>query len=299
MNGRVDDPEIGRFLSADPIIQDPYNTQSYNRYSYVWNNPLNMVDPSGYAGLTIDTSDPSNGAGVGFDFSGGNIVTDYGQTISGNQLYSGQGVSTDNLVNAAQGLAFNTSNINFSPSSFGAATSFDFSGVDFNYTYSQPASMFDGAIGFGKGLGIPVPQAFLPSNAGQERGFGFYNSPAGQLAVMMLPTPLGKMGGFPTKFHRRSVGEVAQLRKEFESIKPEFVRSYFNSAEAAKRFTPSQLLKMGKSGKLPKGYIIHHKNPLFRGGDNSFDNFRVMNSKFHQRYNKRLHWYEEGKNIYQ
>ena len=269
MNGRVYDPEIGRFLSADPIIQDPYNTQSYNRYSYVWNNPLNMVDPSGYAGLTIDTSDPSNGAGVGFDFSGGNIVTDYGQTISGNQLYSGQGVITDNLVNAAQGLAFNTSNINFSPSSFGAATS------------------------------LPVPQAFLPSNAGQERGFGFYNSPAGQLAVMMLPTPLGKMGGFPTKFHRRSVGEVAQLRKEFESIKPEFVRSYFNSAEAAKRFTPSQLLKMGKSGKLPKGYIIHHKNPLFRGGDNSFDNFRVMNSKFHQRYNKRLHWYEEGKNIYQ
>ncbi|VVH66721.1 Rhs family protein-like precursor, partial [uncultured Gammaproteobacteria bacterium] len=31
MNGRVYDPQIGRFLSADPYIQ---NTQSYNRYSY-------------------------------------------------------------------------------------------------------------------------------------------------------------------------------------------------------------------------------------------------------------------------
>jgi len=49
MNGRVYDPEIGRFLSADPTIPDPLNTQSYNRYSYVLNNPLNFVDPSGFA----------------------------------------------------------------------------------------------------------------------------------------------------------------------------------------------------------------------------------------------------------
>ncbi|VVH61019.1 hypothetical protein BAZOLSSOX_1410, partial [uncultured Gammaproteobacteria bacterium] len=52
MNGRVYDPQIGRFLSADPHIQDPYNTQSYNRYSYVMNNPLKYTDPSGYAGNT-------------------------------------------------------------------------------------------------------------------------------------------------------------------------------------------------------------------------------------------------------
>ncbi|MCP3925716.1 MAG: hypothetical protein GY714_24370 [Desulfobacterales bacterium] len=51
MNGRVYDPEIGRFLSADPVIQDPYNTQSYNRYSYCFNNPLSYTDPSGYTTL--------------------------------------------------------------------------------------------------------------------------------------------------------------------------------------------------------------------------------------------------------
>ena len=33
MNGRVYDPSIGRFLSADSNIQAPYSTQSYNRYS--------------------------------------------------------------------------------------------------------------------------------------------------------------------------------------------------------------------------------------------------------------------------
>jgi len=35
MNGRVYDPLVGRFLSADPFIQSPYNLQSYNRYSIV------------------------------------------------------------------------------------------------------------------------------------------------------------------------------------------------------------------------------------------------------------------------
>lgn len=48
MNGRVYDPVIGRFLSADPFIQDPTNTQSLNRYSYVQNNPLSFTDPSGF-----------------------------------------------------------------------------------------------------------------------------------------------------------------------------------------------------------------------------------------------------------
>jgi RHS repeat-associated protein len=47
MNGRVYDPQIGRFLSADPYIQSPYNTQSYNRYSYTINNPLKYTDPTG------------------------------------------------------------------------------------------------------------------------------------------------------------------------------------------------------------------------------------------------------------
>jgi len=49
MDGRVYDPVIGRFLSADPVIQDPENLQSLNRYSYCLNNPLSLTDPSGYS----------------------------------------------------------------------------------------------------------------------------------------------------------------------------------------------------------------------------------------------------------
>jgi RHS repeat-associated protein len=48
MNGRIYDDTLARFVQADPIIQDPYRSQSLNRYSYVWNNPLNAADPSGF-----------------------------------------------------------------------------------------------------------------------------------------------------------------------------------------------------------------------------------------------------------
>ena len=48
-NGRIYDPLIGRFMSADPIIQVADNLQNYNRYSYVLNNPLLFTDPSGYS----------------------------------------------------------------------------------------------------------------------------------------------------------------------------------------------------------------------------------------------------------
>jgi hypothetical protein len=48
LNGRVYDPELGRFLSADPFVQDPSNLQSLNVYSYVQNNPLSFTDPSGF-----------------------------------------------------------------------------------------------------------------------------------------------------------------------------------------------------------------------------------------------------------
>jgi RHS repeat-associated protein len=47
MNGRLYDPKLHRFLQPDNNIQDPFNTQNYNRYGYVLNNPLRYTDPSG------------------------------------------------------------------------------------------------------------------------------------------------------------------------------------------------------------------------------------------------------------
>ncbi|HET9033057.1 MAG TPA: RHS repeat-associated core domain-containing protein [Dokdonella sp.] len=50
MTRRIYDPNLGRFLQADPFIQAPGNSQSLNRYSYVFNNPMAYTDPIGYWG---------------------------------------------------------------------------------------------------------------------------------------------------------------------------------------------------------------------------------------------------------
>lgn len=47
MNGRVYDPALHRFLQADSMVQEPYNTQNYNRYGYCLNNPLKYTDVTG------------------------------------------------------------------------------------------------------------------------------------------------------------------------------------------------------------------------------------------------------------
>jgi len=55
MNGRLFDATTGLFVQSDDHVPDPMNLQSYGRYSYVMNNPLNATDPSGF--------DPSAGSG--------------------------------------------------------------------------------------------------------------------------------------------------------------------------------------------------------------------------------------------
>jgi len=63
MTGRIYDSKIGRFLTPDPFVQDPLRSESLNRYSYAWNNPLKWVDPSGFqasdsAGIYRSEVDP-------------------------------------------------------------------------------------------------------------------------------------------------------------------------------------------------------------------------------------------------
>ncbi len=52
MNARYYLPEVGRFVSADTIVPEPGEPQSFNCYSYSFNNPINYTDPTGH--LTED-----------------------------------------------------------------------------------------------------------------------------------------------------------------------------------------------------------------------------------------------------
>ena len=93
MNGRVYDPSIGRFISADPTVPDPLYSQSFNRYSYVYNSPLVYIDPSGlgpngyqmlYGGYQVL-------AGY-FETLGGEATFDFGGAIFAGDPVAGVGL---------------------------------------------------------------------------------------------------------------------------------------------------------------------------------------------------------------
>jgi RHS repeat-associated protein len=47
-NARYYGSDLARFLSPDSLVPDPNDPRSYNRYSYVTNNPLKFTDPTGH-----------------------------------------------------------------------------------------------------------------------------------------------------------------------------------------------------------------------------------------------------------
>jgi RHS repeat-associated protein len=47
-NARYYDSDTGRFISPDPTVPDPIDTQAYNRYMFVQGNPISFVDMDGY-----------------------------------------------------------------------------------------------------------------------------------------------------------------------------------------------------------------------------------------------------------
>ena len=184
MNGRMYDPQLGRFLSVDPVIQFPTDSQSLNPYSYLGNNPLSGRDPSGYcssatlkgeqltctftpigshiAQTAIGTVQKDGSVG---NWSGGTMVG--GKLLSGNTMLSVKVLDNGAVKSQQQswdgpGKVASTDRI-LSPSSR-SNTQTDYTVTAEKDTVDTRESlgvMFDHVYGAG-GTSYPVPEPDLP-----------------------------------------------------------------------------------------------------------------------------------------
>lgn len=92
MNGRIYDPVIGRFISADPNVYYPENPQDFNRYSYVQNNPLSMVDPSGFM------LDPASDSLLGVTYGAPDLSWSINQTYYAGYLVSFTSIQSSSIT---------------------------------------------------------------------------------------------------------------------------------------------------------------------------------------------------------
>ena len=112
---------------------------------------------------------------------------------------------------------------------------------------------------------------------------------------MILSNPKAK------KFQTRHINETEAIRREFnQSDRASYLRYYGETTDPAKlaqRFTPSEIAAIQK-GQVPRGWVVHHMKPIYRGGTNSYDNLRLMKREFHEKHFDRLHYYDDGANPY-
>jgi Peptidase family M23 len=93
-------PMLGRFISADPIVSVPGDLQAYNRYSYVGNRPIMVTDPTGYKWwdpLKV-FSQPLHASVTNLDRGlMGNLATSYQANIAWSRLVANHPRAYDNL----------------------------------------------------------------------------------------------------------------------------------------------------------------------------------------------------------
>ncbi|MBT2559801.1 VCBS repeat-containing protein [Pedobacter sp. ISL-68] len=171
MNGRLYDPKLHRFLSPDNFVQDPYNTQTYNRYSYAMNNPLMFTDPNGefiWAFFAVGALIGALTGGVSYVASA--IRTgDWSWSGLGMSMLTGAviggvtgGVNPAGLISNSLGTTFATAFVGgFMPSA-------NFSIGDFNFSIS-PSIVFGKSFGMGANLSV----GYSTGKWSFAAGFGF------------------------------------------------------------------------------------------------------------------------------
>jgi len=171
-NGRLYDPALHRFLQPDNYIQDPFNTQNFNRYGYCLNNPLKYTDPNGeiiWAAVIV-------GAIIG--------ATSYATSAAMNDSWSWEKFAWSTLGGAVMG-AIGGSSVATSLTGDSIAGAF-FSGVSSSLMPSYSVSIGDFSVGLSlavaygnaAGMGVNLGASYQSGNFSISGGVGLmgYNN---------------------------------------------------------------------------------------------------------------------------
>ncbi|MEK6858361.1 MAG: RHS repeat-associated core domain-containing protein [Nanoarchaeota archaeon] len=101
---RYYDPITNHFIQPDSQIQDVYNPQDLNRYSYARNNPYRYTDPSGNAvNLVTGAIGATIGGGASFIIS---VISQYSSTGQVNWADAGKDTAAGLVAGGVSGLTF-------------------------------------------------------------------------------------------------------------------------------------------------------------------------------------------------
>ena len=160
MNGRVYDPTLGRFLSVDPFVPNPTATQSFNRYSYVINNPLSYTDPTGFRGEMDGYGGDSGGRDGGF------ASPDFGSGSSGSSSPSAS--PGDDNIGADSDRSFLDRLQDFLDSPFGKSVG----GIVGGFATGAGMAATGGAVALGVGSAIAEAVDYDVPNTQQHSQYG-------------------------------------------------------------------------------------------------------------------------------
>lgn len=255
LNGRVYDPNVGRFLSVDPLVGDPSDSQSLNSYAYVGNRPLSAIDPTGRMAQVVVGAGSSNPyfaaativAEVAADIFGlgvGGTTPPSPTAINNSSAQNGSGSGSEACLGSVSGMCGGQPNYLFAS----------------NQPYAVPPEFnSDGSISsvtvtvFGTSQG-PTPIGIPPLGTSVMVGGG-----ALQVIAEIPPSAPGDLftvvvqGGRVSDLHRSSEAALGDVESDIAVF----------AAEGAMGGNALKLVRMGGSAAL-KGLLSYLDNAAAR-----------------------------------
>ncbi len=215
-NARLYDPYLAQFLSPDPLIQDPTNSQNFNRFSYCLNNPLKYTDPTGefwwgwipYAigGICGGIQGYNIGKSAGLNVFGRVTTTFFGAGIGAASAGLGNYVSSSNAVMSnTLGLMAGSFSNSFGMSMLGGmcgqnipismsfgigSVSLDENGLQFGYLGKKGNSPCEN-LGYGLGAMANLSDFLFGTNAQNVDLITYHSGFSGHSAIVESGTETG------------------------------------------------------------------------------------------------------------